>query len=168
MTQLVQQKTTGKTVKLLAVLAALGLALTACAGGGEKTETVFTTNQNGVDITMTYYATGDEVTSQSTESVISYEALGVEDQDSAEEMLAPMAEEFKDIEGVEHEIEYGEDSATERLSVDYTTASLSEVARLTGSTFDEEAEDGGKVGLEQSRKMLADAGFTEVESKVVE
>src|SRR5690606_19458441 len=88
MTQLVQQKTTGKAVKLLAVLAALGLALTACAGGGEKTETVFTTNQNGVDITMTYYATGDEVTSQSTESVISYEALGVEDQDAAEEMLA--------------------------------------------------------------------------------
>lgn len=79
-----------------------------------------------------------------------------------------MAEEFQGIKGVEHEIEYGEESATEQLSVDYGTASLSEVARLTGSTFDAEAEDGGKVGLEQSRKTLEDAGFEEVESKVVE
>ncbi|GAA2037714.1 hypothetical protein GCM10009720_17740 [Yaniella flava] len=71
--------TTRRVAKKFTALAALPIAaaLTLSACGEEETETSFTNSQNGIEITMTYTAVGDEVTKQTTTNEIDYEAAGL-------------------------------------------------------------------------------------------
>ena len=156
------QTTTAKKplIKLLAVLSALMLSRAACGGDGKETSTTLTNDVNGVEMTFTYYADGDDVTRQTTKNVMPYELLGVTTADEAKQILDPMTEEFKGVTGLEHSMEYGDTAATETLTVDYTTADLSEISQLTGSTFSGDTSSGAKVSLEKSIEMLESQGFT--------
>lgn len=155
-----------RTAKKITALAALpfaaALTLSACSGD-EETETSFTNTQNGVEMTMTYTAVGDEVTKQTTSNLIDYEAAGLGSKEEAQAMFDPMIEQGSDIEGYEQSIEYGDTSATEEVSIDYEVADLGELSQVPGFEGTANMEDGDFVSLEQSREMLENQGFTEVE-----
>lgn len=156
-------RTTAKKVSALAALPiAAALTLSACSGG-EETETSFTNSQNGVEMTMTYTAVGDEVIKQTTSNVIDYEAAGLGSKEDAQAMLDPMIEQGADVEGYEQSIEYGETSAIEEVSIDYEVADLAELSQVPGFEGTANLEDGEFVSLEQSRELLESQGFTEVE-----
>lgn len=158
--------THARTAKKVTALAALpfvaALTLSACSDD-EQTETSFTNDQNGVEMTMTYTAEGDAVIKQTTSNVIDYEAAGLGGQEEAEAMFDPMIAEGADVEGYEQSIEYGETSATEEVSIDYKVADLAELSQVPGFEGTANMEEGDFVSLEESREMLESQGFTEVE-----
>ncbi len=131
------------------------------AQNGES-EVVMNNVVNGVDMTFTYYAVGDEVTRQTTKNVMPYEVLGVTTADEARPILDPMVAEFQGIPGLEHSLEYGDTEAVETLTVDYAVADLQTISELTGSTFSGDTSEGAKVSLQQSLEMLEGQGFTRV------
>ncbi len=149
-------------VKLLALLSALMLSLAACGGDKEETATTLTNNLNGVEMTFTYYAVGDDVTRQTTKNVMPYEVLGVTTADEARPILDPMVTEYQGVPGLEHSLEYGDTEVVETLTVDYNEADLSKISQLTGSTFSGDTSEGAKVSLEKSIEMLENQGFTKV------
>lgn len=156
-------RTAKKVTALAALPFAAALTLSACSGD-EETETAFTNSQNGVEMTMTYTAVGDEVVKQTTTNVIEYEAAGLGSKEEAQQMLDPLVDQAADVEGYEQSIEYGDTSATEEVSIDYEVADMSDLSQLPGyeSTANLD-EEGAFISLEESREMLENQGFTEVE-----
>ncbi|MBE9388987.1 YehR family protein [Vagococcus salmoninarum] len=121
----------------------------------------FTQKMNGVEIFMTYTYKGDIVMTQATNSKAIYSEMGITKED-AEEMFAPIEEQYAGVKGVKHSIDYGDDSMTEITEVDYTVADYKEITQLTGSMSDG-AEDPTFVSMRQSEKLLLDNGYTLVE-----
>ncbi len=134
---------------------------TAADDGEEKTRT-FRAEEPGIQATITYYYQGDNVTKQTTENVIDYEAVGLESKDEAKEMFDPESEQFQGVDGVTHEMIYEDDQATELLEVDYENLDFDEAGNLPGMMFEEGAEEYG-ISMEQSADMLLEQGFEEIE-----
>ncbi len=127
----------------------------------DEQKAVFTMSQNGVDVTLTYYYVGDDVTRQSTTNVIDYAQAGLADEQAARDLFEPLIKDFQNVKGLEHSMEYGPTSAKEELTVDYSEANLSEISKLTGSEFSGDAKDGSKLSFKASRDMLLKSGFKE-------
>lgn len=153
------------SAKKITALAALpfAAALTLAGCSEDETETTFTNSQGGVEMSMTYTAVGDEVTKQTTSNVIDYEAAGLGGKEEAQQLLDPMIEQGDDVEGYEQSIEYGDTEATEEVSIDYEVADFNELSQVPGFEGAGNTEDGDYVSLEESREMLENQGFTEVE-----
>ncbi len=167
MIQATQRPSIAHVAKAAAVLllAILALALTACSGSKEATQAVFTKEQDGVAMTLTYYAEGDDVVKQSTVNVVDYKEAGIADADEARDIFEPLIKDFEGVTGLEHKMEYGETEAVETMTVDYTKADLSEIAGLTGSSFTGSTDKGAKLSMEGSRQMLLKQGFVEESKK---
>ena len=67
--------------------------------------------------TLVYTHDDDKVISQSTENIINYEELGM-DKAQAEEMFSSMAEQYEGY-LAEHSFEFGDEEATETLTIVY-------------------------------------------------
>lgn len=163
MTQTVAQRATAHVSKAGALVAALLMLVLAGCAPAEETVTTFHNSEDGIEMTLTYYATGDNVTKQTTVNVIDYAALGVEDEAQAREFFDPMVAQFQGIDGVEHAFEYGADSVTETMSIDYSVANVEEVAGLTGTSFEGDVSEGARISLAESIKVLEAQGFTQAE-----
>ncbi len=159
-------RATRRTGTVAAVMLAAALALTGCSGGGdaagETTETTLTRSVEGAELTVTYVAEGDKVTQQTTKNVVNYEASGIADRAAAEESVAPLAEQYKGIKGVEHSIEFGDDELTETVTLTYADLDVEKLSSVTGGDPGENPEDARDVSLKEAVKTLTDGGFTEV------
>lgn len=151
-----------KLAALVALPFAAVLTLSAC-GEEEATETSFTQEQNGVEMTLTYTHKGDEVIKQTTSNVIDYEAAGFGSKEQAQEIFDPLLEQAADIEGYDQSMEYGETSATEEVSIDYEVVDMSELGNVPGFEGSDNMEDADYISFEESRELLEQQGFTEVE-----
>jgi len=130
---------------------------------GERTEAVFEMSQNGVDVTVTYTAQGDQVVKQTTRNEIDYAASGFSGEEEAREYFDPMLAQAQDVPGYEQTMEYGETSAVEELVIDYSVADPSDLAELPGYEASDNMDVADYVSLEESRQLLLNSGFTEVE-----
>ncbi|MFD1337253.1 YehR family lipoprotein [Oceanobacillus iheyensis] len=142
----------------LLFIAVTMFVLAAC--GSEETVT-YQAEENGISITLTYTAEGDNVVKQVSESEIEYSALGVTTKEEAEELLAPLVEEYQNINGLTHEIDYQDDKVVEKVTVDYNEADASEIAELEGSMFEGDPTEG--ISLEKSIELIESQGFEKVE-----
>ena len=159
-------QSTRRAGKAAAVVLAAALALTGCSGGdaaGKASETTLTMSQGGAATTVTYYAEGDNVTKQTTENVVDYEASGIADRDEAEKTVGGLVDQYKGIKGVDHSIEFGDTELTETVTITYADLDVAKLAEATGADTGQDPEDARKVSLKEAVKTLTDAGFTEVE-----
>ena len=140
------------------IIMVLALFLTAC--GSESTRT-FELEQNGVITTMVYTTKGDKVTKQSTENIIQYDLAGIPSKEEAQELFAPLVEQFQDIDGITHKLEYDDTKAIESLVIDYEAVDFDEIMDLPGMTFSEDPKKNG-ISMEKSADMLVSQGFKEV------
>lgn len=143
---------------MLFLLTVILVALTAC-GNNEETRT-FEMSESGIESTLVYTYSDDEVISQSTENQIDYGALGI-DKAQAEEIFAPYAEEYEGLAGVQHDIEFEDDQATESISIVYEELNEEEIQDVEGITFEGDPAEG--ISMERSAEMLLNQGYTEVE-----
>jgi len=136
------------------------IVLTAC-GSNEETRT-FEMSDQGIESTLVYTHDDDKVISQSTENIINYEELGM-DKAQAEEMFGSMAEQYEGLSGVEHSFEFGDEEATETLTIVYDEVDSEELEGVQGMNFEGEGDPSEGVSMERSAEMLEQQGYTEVE-----
>lgn len=117
--------------------------------------------QNGVNMKLTYKAEGDKVIEQTSDNVIPYEAIGANNADEAEEMLAELVESYSNIEGITHNIEYQDNQAIESVTTNYELIDLEAAGELDGVILDGDVSQG--VSLQRSVDMLVQQGFEIVE-----
>lgn len=131
---------------------------------GEEAEVVFVNDAApGVDVTVTYTVMGDEVLQQLTENVIEYEASGLGSKAEAQEIVEPMVERSKDIEGYDYTTDYGETSMTEEVLIDYTTLDWDAMSEVPGYEVPEEISSGeAALTVEDIRLMHESMGYQEV------
>ena len=144
----------------LFLFAAVMIVLTAC-GSNEETRT-FEMSDQGIESTLVYTHDDDKVISQSTENIINYEELGM-DKAQAEEMFGSMAEQYEGLSGVEHSFEFGDEEATETLTIVYDEVDSEELEGVQGINFEGEGDPSEGVSMERSAEMLEQQGYTEVE-----
>lgn len=145
---------------VLFLFAAVMIVLTAC-GSNEETRT-FEMSDQGIESTLVYTHDDDKVISQSTENIINYEELGM-DKAQAEEMFGSMAEQYEGLSGVEHSFEFGDEEATETLTIVYDEVDSEELEGVQGMNFEGEGDPSEGVSMERSAEMLEQQGYTEVE-----
>jgi uncharacterized lipoprotein YehR (DUF1307 family) len=148
-----------KLTALITILVS-AIFLAACSNGSESTRT-FELEHDGIMTTMVYTSTGDKVTSQTTENVIPYDLTGLASKEEAQELFAPMIEQFQNIDGLTHKMEYDDSKAIETLAIDYEAVNFEEIENLPGMAFSEGSKDKG-VSMEKSVEVLESQGFTEV------
>ena len=135
----------------LFLFAAVMIVLTAC-GSNEETRT-FEMSDQGIESTLVYTHDDDKVISQSTENIINYEELGM-DKAQAEEMFGSMAEQYEGLSGVEHSFEFGDEEATETLTIVYDEVDSEELEGVQGMNFEGEGDPSEGVSMERSAEML--------------
>ncbi|GAA2037835.1 hypothetical protein GCM10009720_17910 [Yaniella flava] len=106
---------------------------------------------------------GDQVVKQTTRNEIDYAASGFSGEEEAREYFDPMLAQAQDVPGYEQTMEYGETSAVEELVIDYSVADPSDLAELPGYEASDNMDVADYVSLEESRQLLLNSGFTEVE-----
>lgn len=132
----------------------------------EEESNTYVMEQEGFTEEVVYYYIGDEVTRQTSETETDYEAIGVTNEEEAREIIDDLAQEYEDAEGVEHDIEYGEDSFVENTEVNFDEADFSEVSDLAGAEF-EGNETADFISMERSEEMLFNSGYELVEGEAV-
>ena len=148
-----------KTTRFIAILI-LTLLLTACNNGTESTRT-FELEENGVITTVEYTFEGDKVTKQTAENIIPYDSVGINSKEEAQEIFAPMSEEFQNFDGLTHKMEYDNSKAIESLIINYEVVNFEEIQHLPGMNFDEDVKTEG-VSMKKSAEFLESQGFTEI------
>ena len=146
-----------KKAYMFFVLAILTAVMTAC--GSEETRT-FEMEETGTKSTITYTYSGDEVSKQTAENIVNYEELGIEKAD-AEEIIKPVAEQYKDIDGVEYSVEYGDEEAVENIEINYEELDYEKAQKTEGIMLQGDPEKG--ISMEKSAEMIEEQGYTEVE-----
>lgn len=137
-------------------------ALVACSNEKEETA-VYQLEQPGVSMTMTIVGQDDKVIKQITSSTIEYSAIGVETAEEAKQILATLTNntDYASIKGVDYDMQYGENSAKESITVDMLKADLKELAALPGSAFDGDPTNG--ISFKATGTLLESSGFKKVD-----
>ena len=148
-----------KTMSSVLCLMVLVLVLSAC-GKGEVLTKSYEKEENGAVIVITYKYQGDIVNEQTTESKIPFSALGVTTKEEAEELLAPLAKEYKGVKAVTHKITYSDSEAVESLTVNYEEADFKELNTKLGTHLPESGKK-AKVSLKKSEDDLKLKGYVE-------
>lgn len=150
-------------------------ALVACGGEKEdiiadpvdQTDTsitaVYQLDQPGVSMTMTIVGQDDKVIKQITSSTIEYAAIGAETAEEAKQIIATLTNStnYASIKGVDYDMQYGETSAKESITVDMLKADLKELAALPGSAFDGDPTNG--ISFKATGMLLENSGFKKVD-----
>ncbi len=140
------------------VIFMLAMFLAACSDESETR--TFEMEQNGIETTMVYTVKGDKVTKQTTENIIKYDSAGITSKEQAEELLNPIIQEFQNIEGLTHTIEYEDSQAIETLAIDYEVVNFDDIKNLPGMNFNGDTDNG--VSMKKSLEILETQGFKEV------
>lgn len=144
---------TGLLVLLIAIF---GLA--AC---GSNETVKLQGEQMGQDMEVTLEASNDEVQSMAAEITQPYSMLGLESKEEAEsmdDMIQSQFSEINDAEGVEFEMNYGEEELVIAINIDFTEADPDDLDTLGFGNFEEE-----DLSLEKAVSQMEDSGLEVVD-----
>lgn len=139
----------------------MSFTLVACNSDSKEKTVTLQSEQNGVIMKLTYKADGDKVIEQTADNIMPYESIGVTTPEEAEEVLAEFVADYEEAKGITHTIDYQDDKVVETLTINYETADLDEVSRLSGASFEGDISEG--ISLKRSVDMLQEQGFEVVE-----
>jgi len=148
-------------LKKLGALVFTAFVIVALSGCGDKEESkTFTWSDGKTDLSLTYYYKNDVVLRQTAKNTLHYAGLGVANKEEAMQRLGPISEKYKEIKGVEESLEYGDTSATETLTVDYSKVDRDALQKIQGAEFTGDVKEG--VSMSKSEALLKSRGFKEV------
>jgi uncharacterized lipoprotein YehR (DUF1307 family) len=145
-------------VGLIALIGVFFLASCGSGSGAAQETKTFTNEQNGVQMELVFKYSGDEVKTQTANNTMPYSSVGVSTKEEAQTILDPIAEEYKDIEGIDYSIEYGEDEATESLTINYDNLDFDAAKELPGVSFEGDTSNG--ISMDRTEDMLLEQGYT--------
>lgn len=130
--------------------------IVACQSANESTTTLVA-EENGLTVEITLIAEGDEIIRQNSKNEISYESLGVNSPEEAEDMLAEYMVGYDTTEGITHQVDYQNERVIETVEVDFKTIDVEEASQLAGSFFQGDPSEG--ISLEATVELMQELGF---------
>jgi uncharacterized lipoprotein YehR (DUF1307 family) len=149
-----------KTMSSVLCLMVLVLVLSAC-GKGEVLTKSYEKKSNEGEIVISYKYQGDIVNEQSTENKVPFSALGVTTKEEAEELLAPLVEQYKGLKGVTHKITYSDSEAVESVTVNFEEADFEQLRDVIGMDLGSGSNKNIKISLKKSEDDLKLKGYVE-------
>lgn len=155
-----------KQIKRL-IIVGLGIFLVSCSSGSSTEEESYSLESNGMVSTITFEYKDDKVLKQTAVNEINYEDVGLT-KEQLKESMTQLEDSYKDVDGVDFEIEYGDKQAVETLVIDYDKVDPEELQGLSGVTFGSDAEsisgeETTSVSLKDSVELLEKAGYEKIE-----
>lgn len=148
-----------KIYSLLTIMMAFILLAGFTTGKDDLKEKVFVGEAHGMEIELTYYYKGDRVLKQKTVNKLTYESLGVEDEEGAREILDPISETMQDTEGLKEKLEYKEDHVIETVELDFEKGDIDELAEVANLETEGDLDEG--ISMKKSEEFLLEQGFKE-------
>ncbi|KXT84902.1 DUF1307 domain-containing protein [Streptococcus panodentis] len=145
----------------LSFVAVFSLFLLAACGSSTKKgyfQYIDKTSMRDSRITVTYQ--GDKVTTNETTNIVYYESSGMTKED-VKEQTDSYANLLKGIKGVSYKVEYKNDYAQEKLSIDFSKANIKELQskNLIETSGNQEAD---YISYKETQKLLKNTGYSEV------
>jgi len=144
-----------RRVSILLMALFLFLFLAACG----QSKKVYELEESGVQSTVTFKHKDDEITEQTSESIIPYDMLGVSSKEEAEGIFDLMGDEMDNLSGISFDIKYKKDELIQKVVVDYEKADFGEMFDFASMFTNEEL--GQTTSMEEMDKMLKDQGYQE-------
>ncbi|MBG9981203.1 DUF1307 domain-containing protein [Facklamia sp. DSM 111018] len=148
-----------KIFSLLTVMMAFILLTGFTSGKDDLKEKVFVGEVDGMEIELTYYYKGDQVLKQKTVNKLTYESLGVEDEEGAREILDPISETMQDTEGLKEKLDYKDDHVIETVELDFEKGDINELAEVANLETEGDLDEG--ISMKKSEEFLLEQGFKE-------
>lgn len=144
-----------RRTSILVMALLLLLFLTACG----QSKKVYEIEEEGIQTTMTFKHKDDEITEQTTESVVPYDMMGVSSKEEAEAIFGLMGDEMDNLPGISLDIKYKKNEMIQKVVVDYKKANFGEMFDFASMFTDEEISDTNS--MEEMDQMLKDQGYKE-------
>lgn len=148
---------------LLSALAILFVMFSLAACSGKEKENIYTKEENGINITMTFYYKGDTVTRQVTQRVMPYNLFNVASKKAAESTLKDQLEEVAKnttSEGIIDTMEFTDTAIVDRIEIDYSKANIETVAQLSGVSIPENFNvKKPKISMKNLDALLIQSGY---------
>lgn len=147
-----------KYLKTIILFVVSSILLIACSG--QSSEVILEMDTDKYFSEVIYETENDKILKQKTTNIVSYEVLQVDSKDEAEEAIQEAMEEFANIEGIEHTVQFEDERLIEEVYIDYEIVELNTVGQVPGlPTKGEE----GTLSLEASVDTLESQGYLLVE-----
>lgn len=136
----------------------LAMVLVGCSASTETA--TFVMDQGGMTSKLVYTYQGDKVLTESAETIMPYSMLGVTTKEEAQTIFeqASPSSVYEGIEGMTYSVEYGADSLTQKITVDYSKVDTTALAALPGMADNQGIENGASYS--KTEEMLLAAGYT--------
>lgn len=159
-----------KIIRILVVAVVLIAFLMLIAHHKEQKVTFKKEEVDGVQVSLTYYAKGDAVLKQTSETLIPYSSVVGEmvekskELDIVKEMLGDRTRHYRKVKGVKYHLEYGDDAVIEKVEIDFAKVNLEAVHGFRGVAINGESS---KISLKWAIKLLEVQGYKEAMPKVL-
>lgn len=157
-----------KRLLLVVILSFATISATACGSNSNKTSeksndfellnTLVLEQPTGLKIEISYYGKGDIAFKQTAKNEVPYSVFG--GKENAEKQINPIIEQYKNLKGVTHKVEFLEDKAVENLEVNFKELDLEKAKNVPGLILDGGNPNNG-VSVSKSVEILKKQGFTE-------
>ena len=102
------------------------------AGCQPEVSETYTVNYDDINTKITFKAKGDRVTQQIAESQLTYDVLAVLNEEQARKKIAERRAVYQGIDGLEYDVQYGQEMVTEIITLNYTKDNLAGLAEVEG------------------------------------
>lgn len=147
-----------KKMKLALLLMVLSMAFVAC--GGKSSSVTLEMDTEKYYSQVTYEVEKDKILKQRTKNEVTYEVLQVDSKEEAEKAIQTAMDEFADLNGVTHTVQFEEDMLIEEIAIDYQVVEIDEVGQMPGLPSKNEK---GETTLASTVEVLESQGYVLVE-----
>ncbi|HLR42255.1 MAG TPA: DUF1307 domain-containing protein [Pseudogracilibacillus sp.] len=145
-------------VKLALFLMILSIVLVAC--GGKSSSVVLEMDTDKYYSQVMYEAENDRILKQTTKNEVTYEVLQVDSKEEAEKAIQAAMDEFSNMEGVSHKVQFEDDKLIEEIVIDYEVIDIDAVGQMPGLPSKNAK---GEASLDATVEVLESQGYVLVE-----
>ncbi|QPK94242.1 DUF1307 domain-containing protein [Actinomyces sp. zg-332] len=149
-----------KIVALFATLF-LGLSLVACSSDSAETKT-FVKEGNGVNSTLVYYYSGDEVSKQTFENTLDLAEIKKTtkiDVEGVKAQIKQLGKQYEGVKGIDYKLDINGDKVVEKGTVDYKNLDFAKAKQIKSIMLTGDGKQ--KISMKKSEESVLKAGFTE-------
>lgn len=147
-----------KNLQLVLFLTILFSVLVACSG--KKASVVLEMDTDKYHSQVMYEAENDTILKQTTKNEVTYEVLQVNSKEEAEKAIQAAMDEFANMEGVTHKVQFEDDKLIEEIVIDYDVIDIDTVGQIPGLPSKNEK---GEASLDATVELLESQGYILVE-----
>lgn len=136
----------------------LSIFIVGCSQGASTQTATYIKEETGIKSELVYTYKDDKVLKQTSVNTISLKELGVT-KERIKELMDPLSKQYNEITGLEHKVEYSDDTVIETTTVDYEKLDFAKAksSGLPGINLSGNTDNG--ISMKGSEEMVLNQGY---------